>query len=166
MKSLLLQCKVCIAAVLLLVVAGCSSSLVIRDVNYAEPVEAVLFPNKNGVVEDIRGGISFNILPLQYAETQDTSSVTTEQIRMIRGREGFYYITAPGYTNVYVMAPEKNSLKLQKKIKINEQGITEPAFNQRDTHVQLLNRKTNDTYMLSAQGLAEPGESESNQEGG
>lgn len=165
MKLFFLQCRVCLAAAILLTVAACSSSLVIRDVNYAEPVEAVLFPDNNGVVEDIRGGITFNVMPLQYAETQDTSTVTTEQIRIIRGQEGFYYITAPGYTNVYVLAPEKNRLTLQKKIKIDEQGIAEPAFNQRNTHVQLLNQKTNDTYLLTDQGLAKEEEPESNHEG-
>ncbi|MDZ7693741.1 MAG: hypothetical protein U5K69_21915 [Balneolaceae bacterium] len=42
------------------------------------------------------------------------------------------------------MAPEKSSLKLIKKITISEDGVEEPAFNQRNTYIQLLNRKTNE----------------------
>ncbi|MDR8390934.1 hypothetical protein NC796_07285 [Aliifodinibius sp. S!AR15-10] len=138
---------------MLLLFAGCKQSMVISDVNYSQPIETVLTPNENGVVEDVQHGLSFNILPLQYAETEDTSSVTTREVRMIRGKEGFYYITAAGYSNVYVMAPEKNQLKLKKKIKISEEGIEQPAFNQRDTYVQLLNRETEDTYMLTEEGV-------------
>ncbi len=152
---------------LLLLLAGCKQSMVISDVNYSQPIETVLSPNEEGVVEDVQHGLRFNILPLQYAETGDTSSVSTQEIRMIRGQEGFYYITAAGYSNVYVMSPEKSKLKLQKKIKISEQGIDQPAFNQRETHVQLLNRKTNDIYMLTDQGLRKnENESENSEQGG
>ncbi|MDZ7693740.1 MAG: hypothetical protein U5K69_21910 [Balneolaceae bacterium] len=66
-----------------LLFAGCKQSMVISDVNYSQPIETVLTPNEEGVVEDIQHGISFNILPLQYIETQDTSSVTTQEVRMI-----------------------------------------------------------------------------------
>lgn len=139
----------------LMLFVGCKQSMVISDVNYSQPIETVLTPDENGIVEDVQHGLSFNILPLQYAETQDTSTVTTRQVRMIRGQEGFYYITAPNYSNVYVMAPEKHKLTLKKKIKISEEGIEEPAFNQRDSYVQLLNRKTNQSYMLTEEGIQE-----------
>lgn len=137
----------------LLLFAGCKQAMVISDVDYSQPIETVLVPDENGIVQDVQHGLQFNILPLQYAETQDTSSVTTNEIRMIRGKEGFYFITAPGYSNVYVMAPEMNKLKLEKTIEINDQGIAEPAFNQRDTYIQLLNRRTNETYSLTIDGI-------------
>lgn len=148
--------------------AGCKQSMMISDVNYSYPIETVLNPNEEGVVEDIQHGLSFSILPLQYVETQDTSSVTTKEVRLIRGSEGFYYITASGYSNVYVMVPEESSLKLKKKIEIKEQGIEEPAFNQRNTYIQLLNRKTNEAYTLTAEGIANPEseDSETTEEGG
>lgn len=154
---------------MLLLFTGCKQSMVISEVDYSQPIERVLVPNDKGVVKDVQHGISFNILPLQYAETQDTSSVTTNEIRMIRGKEGYYYITAPGYSNVYVMAPEKHQLKLTKKIKISEQGIDEPAFNQRNSYVQLLNRKNNNTYALTEQGIRQQetsDESEQSDQGG
>lgn len=135
-------------AVLLL--SGCSQPLTISNVDYSQPIETVLEPDENGVVRDVQHGLQFSILPLQFVETQDTSSVSTREIRMIRGREGFYYITAPGFKNVYVMRPDQNGLELKKKLKVNEEGLSEPAFNQRNSYIQLLNRGDNETYSITA----------------
>lgn len=139
---------------------GCKQTLVISEVDYSQPIETVLQPDENGVVNDVQHGLSFNVLPLQYAETGDTSSVTTGQVRMIRGKEGYYYITSAGYQNVYVMAPEKGALKLKKKILIKEGGIAQPAFNQRNPYVQLLNLETGENYALTADGIHQPKENE------
>lgn len=139
---------------------GCKPALVISEVDYSQPLETVLQPNEEGVVNDVRHGISFSMLPLQYAETGDTSSVTTSQIRMIRSKEGYYYITSAGYQNVYVMAPGTGRLKLKNKIMIKEGGIEQPAFNQRNPYVQLLNRATGENYALTANGIQQPDENQ------
>ena len=146
------------------VFVGCKQTLVISEVDYSQPIESVLQPNDEGVVNDVKSGLSFNILPLQYAETRDTSSVSTEEVRMIRGKEGYYYITSPGYQNVYVMAPEKGTLKLKKKIMIKEGGIAKPAFNQRNPYVQLLNRETGENYALTAEGVQQTDNKEKSKE--
>lgn len=146
------------------VFVGCKQTLVISDVDYSQPIESVLETNKEGTVNDVRSGLSFNILPLQYVETQDTTSVTTQEVRMIRGKEGYYYITSPGYKNVYVMAPEKSTLKLKNKILIKEEGISKPAFNQRNPYVQLLNRETGENYALTAKGIQQPDSNENSEE--
>lgn len=155
-KALLLIC--------VSVFMGCSQTLIISDVDYSQPIESVLQTNENGVVNDVKSGLSFNILPLQYVETQDTSSVTTKEVRMIRGKEGYYYITSPGYQNVFVMAPEKGILKLKNKILIKEEGISKPAFNQRTPYVQLLNRETGENYALTAKGVQQPEENNNSEE--
>lgn len=149
--------KLIVASILVvgIILTGCSQSLVISKVDYAQPIESVLTPDEDGIVEDPQNGFSFSIMPLQYAETQDTSSVTTEQVRYIRSKEGFYYITATGYKNVYVMEPKKNSLKLENKIMISEDGITKPAFNQRETFIQLLDRDTGSAWALDPDGVRE-----------
>lgn len=146
--------SLCFLAVAILL-TGCGQSLTISDVNYGQSLEAVLEPDEDGDVTDARNGIEFNVKPLQFEETEDTSSVTTEEIRMIRGSEGFYFITAPGYKNVYVMAPEANELKLENKIEISEDGLGSPAFNQRDSHIQLVDQETDETYSLDSEGLRE-----------
>lgn len=152
MKSFLQK----IAIIMLVSVSGligCKQSMVISRVDYSQSIESVLTPNKNGMVEDVQHGLKFNVKPLQYAETQDTSSVTTHQIRYIRGSEGYYYITAPDYKNVYVMAPEKDKLKLEKKIKVADNGLQKPAFNQRATYIQLIDQSSGNSWQLNANGI-------------
>lgn len=133
--------------------AGCKQSMVLSRVDYSQSIETVLTPNKQGVVKDMQHGLTFNILPLQYAETQDTTSVTTREIRYIRGQEGYYYITAPNYRHVYVMAPEQNRLKLKKKLKVSDSGIAQPALNQRTSYVQLVNLKSGQSWKLDPKGI-------------
>ena len=147
--KLLIQKVAAIGLLFALIVTGCKQSMVISKVDYSQSIESVLTPDENGVVKDVQHGLTFNILPLQYAETQDTSSVTTNEVRYIRGKEGFYYITAPNYKNVYVMAPEKSKLKLKKKLSISETGIAQPALNQRSTFIQLVNQSSGESWELS-----------------
>jgi len=144
-------------AATLFIISGCSQSMVISRVNYSQPIESVLTPDEDGVVRDGRNGIAFNMLPLQYEETQDTSSVTTSELRYIRGKKGFFYITAPAYRHEYLMAPEEGALELREKFLIGETGIEQPAFNQRDTFIQLVDRATGDSYRLTPEGLEREG---------
>lgn len=148
MKSLI-QTITMVWVVAALLLTGCKQSMVISQVDYSQSIESVLQPDEDGTVEDKKYGLKFNIKPIQFAETQDTSSVTTEQVRYIRGQEGYYYITAPDYKNVYVMAPEKNKLVLKETLKVSEEGISEPAFNQRLSYIQLLNRSTGDVWKVN-----------------
>lgn len=144
---------VLLAGIILL--GGCKQSMVISDVQYAQPIESVLSPDDRGVIKDPDSGLSFNILPLQYAETGDTASVSTGEVRLIRGQEGHYYVTAPSYRHVYVLRPLENSLKLERRILISEEGIARPAFNQREPYVVLLNRQTGESYRLSSSGIVQ-----------
>ena len=137
-----------VSVIAALLMTGCKQSMVISKVDYSQSIESVLQPDKDGTVEDKKHGLKFNIKPIQFSETQDTSSVTTKQVRYIRGQEGYYYITAPDYKNVYVMIPEKNKLVLKETLKISDKGISEPAFNQRLSHIQLLNRSTDDVWKV------------------
>lgn len=144
---------------------GCKQSMVISRVDYSQSIETVLTPNEQGIVKDVQHGLTFNIKPLQYMETQDTSTVTTNEVRYIRGKEGFYYITAPGYKNVYVMAPEKGKLKLEKKLAITESGLEEPAFNQRQQYIQLLNQKTGESWKVNPGSIKKMESQMANREG-
>lgn len=145
----------CALGLLLTIVfmTGCKQSMVISKVDYSQSIESVLTPNEEGIVEDVQHGLQFSIMPLQYAESQDTSSVMTKEVRYIRGKAGFYYITAPNYRNVYVMTPEKSSLKLVKKLKVAENGISQPAFNQRTSYIQLLNLSSGESWKLNPEGI-------------
>jgi hypothetical protein len=61
-----------------------------------------------------------------------------KEIRMIRDREGYYYITAKEFKNVYVFRADDGELILQNKISISESGIKNPAFNQRISYIELI----------------------------
>jgi len=139
-------------AAMLLFVTACSSSLVIKKVDFAQPLESVLTPNSKGIVQDARIGLKFNVMPLQYAETKDTTSVTTQDVRLIRGHAGYYFVTARGFNDVFVMEPSDGTLKLKKKIHITDQGLQNPAFNQRTPYVQLLDGSSA-SYNLTKDGI-------------
>ena len=151
-----------VSAVLLL--AGCKQSMVISKVDYSQPLETVLTPTEEGMIIDKKHGLKFSMMPLQYAETEDTSSVTTKEIRYIRGESGLYYLTAPTYRHVYLMMPARNELKVEKKIMISEAGMEKPAFNQRDNFVQLVNRTSGETYKLTPEGMTKEEMAKSNME--
>lgn len=154
MKSLI-HILITITIASAVVLTGCKQSMVINKVDYSQPVESVLTPNENGIVEDVQQGISFSIMPIQYQETQDTSSVTTKEVRFIRGHEGYYYITAPDYENVYIMEPEAGKLKLKNSFVATEEGLAKPAFNQRSTYIQLVNRDTGQSWEVRPDGIQE-----------
>ncbi|HCT52173.1 MAG TPA: hypothetical protein DF712_06895, partial [Balneola sp.] len=84
----------------LLLMSACKT-FEVKNVNYAQQIESVLIPTNEGVVNDSRYGISFNILPFQYQEIQDSSSVFVDEVRLIRNSNGYYFITATGFQNVY-----------------------------------------------------------------
>lgn len=133
--------------------ASCRS-LVIENVDYSQPIESVLNVNDDGRVSDVNTGLSFNLMPLQYIETEDTSSVTTPEVRVIRNHQGYYFVTAPGYSNVFVLKPDEGVLRLHETILIDESGITNPAFNQRPPVIELLDG-TEQVYRLTSDGIEE-----------
>lgn len=144
-----------ILLLLLVMLIGCNKSMVIENVDYSQSIESVMTPNEEGIVDDVQRGLQFSIMPLQYEETQDTSSVTVEQVRYIRGQEGYYYITASNFMNVYIMSPNDGELVLEEKILISEEGITSPALNQRGSYIQLVNRESGDSWRLTSEGIQE-----------
>jgi hypothetical protein len=51
------------------------------------------------------------------------------------------------------MSPEEGELEVVQQIKITEKGIAQPAFNQRDKFIQLLNLETGESWMLTVDGI-------------
>ena len=130
---------------------ACNKSLVVKNVNYAQQIESVLIPDAEGNVTDIR--LSYSILPFQYEEFEDTTSVQVSEVRMIRNNQGYYFITADKFKHVYVMAPKKGELKLEKKILVDEEGLYSPAFNWREPVVQLIDDSNNMVILLNEKGI-------------
>ncbi len=145
-KPTITTLAMCVA--LLFGAAACGPSLVIQNVDYSQPIESVLSPDSNNEVHDQRYAIKFNVSAI--LEEEGSSSV--EEIRLIRNNAGFYFVTAAGFNNVYVFETDEGELKLKNKIEITGQGLGQPAFNQRDSYIELVDRASGNTYNLNHEG--------------
>jgi len=133
---------------LMISVAACGPSLVISNVDYAQPIESVISPDADNVVNDERYAISFSVAPILEEEEVDSA----DEIRLIRNSRGYYFITAAGFTNVYVFEPAENELKLKRKISITEDGLGQPALNQRGEYIEVVDRASGNTYQVNEEG--------------
>lgn len=133
----------------MMIITGCGSSLVIQNVNYSQPLESVLSPDSDGQVHDKRYAIEFNVNPLlEYEESEGV-----EEIRLIRNTDGFYFVTADNFSNVYIFEPGEGELILYEEVELPEGPISEPAFNQRDSHIELVNQSSGQIYNLDQNGI-------------
>ena len=139
------------AATLLVFTVACGPSLTLTNVDYAQPMESVATPDQDGMVEDVRLGLSFDVTPLNVKEHGEGASLP-EEVRFIRSRDGFYFVTSPGYNNVYVFEPDGRNLELHEIIHVSEAGLANPAFNQRSPEIQLIDG--DQEYRLTKDGLA------------
>ena len=135
----------------LLIYSACST-LTLQSANFAWPIESVLPVNDEGNVLDQRYSVEFNTTPLFYEELKDSNAYAGKDIRLIRDKEGYYYMTANEFKNVYVFQAEEGELILENKIPISETGIIRPAFNQRDTLIELVDAN-NKIISLTHQGM-------------
>ena len=122
---------------LILITAACSV-LTLQPANFSWPIESVLPVDDNGKVSEDRYSIEVNTVGLFFEEFQDSLSYRGKEIRLIRDNQGFYFMIASNFKNVYVFKAEDGALKLEKKIFISEFGLQAPAFNQRDPYIELV----------------------------
>lgn len=137
--------------VLLIGTVSCGPSLVIQNVDYSQPLESVLTPDSENVVHDKRYAIKFSVS--QILETEGRESVN--QIRLIRNRSGYYFVTANGFQHVYVLAPGEGELQLENTIEFLENPLDEPVFNQRNEYIELVDLSDGETYRLNKEGILE-----------
>jgi len=122
---------------LILITAACSV-LRLQPANFSWPLESVLSVDDNGKVAEDRYSIEVNTIGLFFEEFQDSLSYKGKEVRMIRDNQGFYFMTASNFKNVYVFKADEGTLKLEKKIFISEFGLQTPAFNQRNPYIELV----------------------------
>lgn len=123
---------------LLLVFAVACSTLKLQQADFAWPVESVISVDENGKVSDDRYSISFDTKSLFFEETKDSSAYEGKKIRMLRDINGYYFITADNFKNVYVFQMDNGSMVLHKKILVSEIGIVNAALNQRAPYIELI----------------------------
>ena len=122
---------------LLGLLAGCAA-LTLQPANFAWHIESVLPVDENGMVTDDRYSISFDTKSLFFEEFQDSSAYKDKEIRILRDVNGFYFITANKFNNVYVFKMNHGAMVLDNKIFISESGMENPALNQREPYVELI----------------------------
>ncbi len=137
-------------------VGGCSS-LILKPADFAWPVESKLTVGPDGMAKESRYSIAFNAKPLIYSESRDTSNVDGQTLWIIRDTKGFYYITGPGFKDVYIFEQGSGGLKLKKEILVSKTGIASPAFNQRNPYIELLNGDSK-PIMLTENGISKEAE--------
>ncbi len=135
------------------IIAGCSS-LTLKPCDFAWPVECVLNVDAHGNVKNERYSFTFNVKELLFAETQDSVNISKVSLRMIRDGKGFYFVTAAQFKNVYVFEQSEDGLKLKNKIPVAQNGLSEPALNQRIPYIQIVDGK-NPTILLTKDGVYE-----------
>lgn len=143
-NSKLLTLLMCVA---FLFSAAACSSLEISNVDYAQPIESVLTVDGNEV-HDKRYAIKFNISPV--LDEEGVSSV--DEVRLIRNSRGYYFLTASGFNNVYVLEVEEGGLKEKNIIGIPGDALQQPAFNQRNGMIELVDLATGATHNLDHNG--------------
>lgn len=135
-----------------IIITSCST-LTLTPAEFGWPIEGVLKVDNKGFVKEDRSAILFDTKALFLEETQDSLGYAGKTLRVIRNYEGFYFMTAVDFKNVYVFGVDKNSFVLENKIEINETGLKNPAFNQRKPFVELID--DGKTYKLTSEGIDE-----------
>jgi hypothetical protein len=117
---------------------ACGSKLAITNVNFAHPFEMILQVNESGNVADVRSGLTFNVSELLKKENKSQSDFIGKNLHVIRNNQGYYFITAAGFKNVYIMEIKESALQSIKIVKVSDEGLNQPAFNQRNPYIQLI----------------------------
>lgn len=139
------------SALLLLIIISACSSLTLKPADYAWPIENVLKVDNKGFIEEQRYSFTLKVKTLFYEEFKDSTNFSGKEIRLIRDKVGFYYITGKEFKNVYVFAPEESGMCLENKILVTETGLVSPAFNQKSPNIELLD--SSNKYLLNNKGI-------------
>jgi len=137
--------------VLSLTLLAACSSLVLKPADFGWPIESVLKVDNKGYVEEQRYSFTLKVKPIFFEEFADSSTASGKEIRIIRDKLGYFYLTAANFKNVYMFVPVAGGLKLDDKFLVNEKGLAAPAFNQKSPNIELLDGT--DKYLLNNKGL-------------
>jgi len=142
--------KIFLTLVIATLLFACSS-LTLTPAEFSWPLESVLKIDNNGFVKEDRNSISFDTKALFLEETEDSLGYAGKTLHLIRNNEGYYFMTAVDFKNVYVFTVEESAFSLENKIQINETGLKNPAFNQRKPFIELLDDGI--TFKLSSEAI-------------
>lgn len=130
--------RIFFALILTLSVLPACSSLTLSPAEFSWPIESVQKIDKDGIVKEDRYSFSFNTKALFAEEMQDSMAYQGKDLRIIRNKDGYYFITSKEFKNVYIFQQAEASLELKEKVLVNENGLNNPYFNQRDPFIELI----------------------------
>lgn len=125
---------------------GCSQ-IILEPADFSWPIESVLNVDDKGFVAEERYSFSTNVIPLFFAEKNDSTSFKNETVRIIRDINGLYFMVANEFKNVYVFSADNGTFSLRNTILITEFGLDLPAFNQRKPYIEILDGEQHVAYL-------------------
>lgn len=143
--------RIVIISLVLITTYACSS-LILSPSDFSWPIENVLKVDDKGFISEDRYTFSINVKKLFFEEFKDSTNYSGKELRIIRDKSGYYYITGKEFKNVYLFLPVENGMRLENKIKILEtEGLTAPVFNQKSPNIELIDGSKK--YLLNYKGL-------------
>ena len=136
---------------LLVMIVGACSSLTLKPADFSWPIENALKVDNKGYVEEQRYAFTLKVKSLFFEEFADSNNFAGKEIRIIRDKLGYVYITGKNFKNVYVFMSVEGGMKLEKKFMITEKGLVSPAFNQKSPNIELLDSPNK--YLLNNKGI-------------
>lgn len=135
-----------------LAMVGCSS-LQLQPADFSWASEEIVEVGSKGMVEAKRYSVAFTVTPLLAKEfaADSMAAKNTNEVRLIRDKAGFYYLTGKKFKNVYVLAQSDGALAVSNTITISaDKTMEDPKFDQKDSYIELWNGK--DKYQLTKGG--------------
>ncbi len=137
---------------LTMIITYACSSLILSPSDFSWPIENVLKVDERGFISEDRYTFSISVKKLFFEEFKDSTNYSGKELRIIRDKSGYYYITGKEFKNVYLFLPVENGMRLENKIKILEtEGLTAPVFNQKLPNIELIDGSKK--YLLNYKGL-------------
>jgi hypothetical protein len=131
--------KLFLAALFFAAILSACSTIVLKPVNYAWPVENVVPVASDFNIAVPRYSLTINIKPILKEEKLiKNNSPIVNQIRLIRDDKGYFYLTGELFKNVYVITAEEGEMEVENKIFISNKGMVSPAMNYRNGYIELL----------------------------
>ncbi|MHB9040650.1 MAG: hypothetical protein ACYC4T_08340 [Melioribacteraceae bacterium] len=136
---------------LLIFITAACSSLVLKPADFSWPIENALKVDNKGFVEEQRYAFTLKVKSLFFEEFADSTNFAGKEIRIIRDKLGYVYMTGKNFKNVYVFMSTEGGMKLEEKIMVSEKGLVSPAFNQKSPNIELLDSPNK--YLLNNKGI-------------
>ncbi|MEG8946369.1 hypothetical protein [Rosettibacter firmus] len=134
-----------------LIFSGCAA-VILQPADFSWPIENALKVDEKGFIKEDRYTFSINVKRIFYEEHKDSNLALGKVIRIIRNKDGYYFITASNFKNVYVFFPVEGGMKLINKIKISEtESLNQPAFNQKAPYIELIDNSKK--FLLNHKGI-------------